>query len=318
MLTELVKRCPALPPNSKLLVLGGGFSGQHIASVARGLGAVVLCSRRKLESPGADVLFDSTTQRIPSPEDLKEVTHLISCIPPATNGDDPVIPLLGKEFEKMPLQWVGYLSTTGVYGDCQGEWVTEKKQPSPQQNRSKRRLACEKAWQKLDIPLQILRLPGIYGPGRSALESIRAGKSKMVDKPGQVFSRIHIDDIAGATMHLINLAAKGVRPNIINVTDNKPTSNIKVLEYAASLLGHSLPPVESFEVAAKQMSAMALSFWEENRRVSNQLLCKELGYSLMHPDYQSGLQDCLIQLQATSSEIIGAKVLNSQHQTFQE
>ena len=139
-----------------------------------------------------------------------------------------------------------------------------------------------------------MRLPGIYGPGRSALENIKKGNPKLIDKPGQVFSRIHVDDIAGAACHLMALAAKGERPSIINVADDVPSSNIEVLRYAASLIGASLPPVEQFAIAASQMSPMALSFWQENRRVSNQRLCKELGYSLLHPDYQSGLKDCLI------------------------
>ena len=114
----------------------------------------------------------------------------------------------------------------------------------------------------------------------------------MIDKPGQVFSRVHIDDIAGAIFHLIHLANKEKMPNIVNLADNLPTSNIEVMKFAASLLKTSLPPAEPFEIAAKQMSPMALSFWKENRRVSNNLLCNELGYSLIHPDYQSGLRDC--------------------------
>ncbi len=223
------------------------------------------------------------------------MTHLLSCIPPEANGSDPVLTSLRKELENMPLKWVGYLSTTGVYGDCKGDWVKESDFPKPKLARSKRRLACEKAWQDSGLPIQIMRLPGIYGPGRSALENIKNGRTQMIIKPGQVFSRIHVDDIAGAIFHLINLAAKGQRPSIVNVADNVPSTNLDVMRYAASLLGASLPPVEQFDIAAKTMSPMALSFWQENRRVSNQMLCNQLGYSLIHADYRSGLRDCLLQ-----------------------
>ena len=296
MLQEFVKRSAPLPPNSKLLILGGGFSGQRIAFLARSLGSKAICTRRDLNSRGADLAFDTETKIFPALDDLQEVTHMVSCIPPAINGSDPVLTHLKEELKSLPLlKWVGYLSTTGVYGDCKGEWVSEKNEPKPQQARSKRRLACEQAWQQSGFPVQILRLPGIYGPGRSALSSIRKGKSKTINKPGQVFSRIHVDDIAGATIHLINLAHKDNKPPIINIADNLPTSNIEVLRFAANLLGHSLPPPEPFESAAKDMSPMALSFWQENRKICNQMLCKELGYNLIYPDYKEGLKNCLIE-----------------------
>ncbi len=292
MLNDFVNQCKSLPSNSKLLILGGGYSGQHIAALAKSLGNEVICSRRSISSPGADCAFDSKIQKLPTNNCLANVTHLLSCIPPDANGNDPVLQNLNSKIKSMPLQWVGYLSTTGVYGDCKGEWVKESDQPKPQLKRSQIRLQCEKAWQKSGLPLQILRLPGIYGPGRSAIDNIRAGKAKMVDKPGQVFSRVHIDDIAGAIFHLIHLASEGTMPNIVNIADNHPSSNVEVMQFAASLLKTSLPPLEPFEIAAKQMSPMALSFWKENRKVSNHLLCNELGYSLVHSDYQSGLKDC--------------------------
>ena len=295
MIKDLVKQAKPLPSNSKLLILGAGFSGHHIAALGRALGTNVICTRRSSEKGGADCIFDSTTQTIPSKNILKNVTHLLSCIPPDANGQDPVLFSLEKQIADMPLQWAGYLSTTGVYGDCKGQWVNESDLPKPGLLRSKRRLACEKTWQNSGLPVQILRLPGIYGPGRSALENIRKGNLKMIHKPGQVFSRIHVDDIAGAAFHLMHLSDNGKRPAIINVADNRPSTNIEVMQFAASLLEASLPPVEKFEKAASKMSPMALSFWQENRKVNNQMLCKELGYSLIHPDYQSGLRDCLTQ-----------------------
>jgi len=293
MLTRLVNHCPSLPCGSKLLILGGGFSGQRIASVAKAQKTEVLCSRRSSKQPCADFIFDSVKGILPSKEILKDVTHLISCIPPNSNGKDPVLESFGNSLKDLPLKWVGYLSTTGVYGDSKGNWVEETDIPHPKQERSKRRLSCEIAWENSGLPIQILRLPGIYGPGRSAIESIQSGKSKMIDKPGQIFSRIHVDDIAGATYYLIDLARKGTRPKIVNIADNMPTANLEVLKFAASLIGSSLPPIEPFEIAIKKMSPMAQSFWQENRRVSNQLLCKKLGYSLIYPDYQTGLKNCL-------------------------
>ncbi len=297
MLNALIEKCKPLPSGSKLLVLGGGFSGQHIASLIRALGTKTLCSRRKIDSPGADIVFNSNsnTPQLPATEVLKGITHVISSIPPAENGEDPVLKYLNKTLQEINPKWVGYLSTTGVYGDCKGEWAKESDLPQPQQPRSQRRLACEKAWQTSGLPVQILRLPGIYGPGRSALESISKGKNKMVYKPGQIFSRIHVDDIAGAILHIIHKAAEGEFPGIINIADNMPTENTEVLRYAAELLGREIPATEHFDVASKTMSPMALSFWQENRRVSNHLLCKSLGYSLLHPDYQSGLKDCLLE-----------------------
>ncbi len=293
MLKELVKLCKPLPPKSKLLIMGGGYSGQHLAALTRALGNKVVCTRREINKPGADIVFDSATKNIPKTMDLKDVTHLVSCIPPEKDGSDPVLNLMTKNLSTMSLQWVGYLSTTGVYGDCKGNWVDENSQPQPQQERSKRRLACEEAWLNSKLPVQILRLPGIYGRGRSAIDSILKGNPKIVDKPNQVFSRIHVDDIAGAIIYLINLSQKGIRPNIINIADDLPSSNIEVLRFAASLIGQVLPDPESFEIASKAMSPMALSFWQENRKVSNKMLCKELGYKLLHPSYKSGLKDCL-------------------------
>ena len=295
MLKDFVKLCAPLPPNSKMLILGGGFSGQHIAALSRMLEVNTICSRRNIDKFGADCVFDSKNGHLPTNKDLAKVTHLISCIPPDANGNDPVLNSLKKQLLDLPLQWVGYLSTTGVYGNCNGEWVSESNPAKPEQLRSQRRLCCEQAWQASGLPVQILRLPGIYGPGRSAIKTVKRGQAKMIEKKGQVFSRIHIDDIAGSVFHLIDLASKGKKPKIVNVADNLPASNIDVLRYAASLTGISLPANEPYETAKENMTPMALSFWQENRKVSNRMLCQELGYSLIQPNYQIGLKDCLLQ-----------------------
>ena len=296
MLEAVVKQSLQFPVNSKMLIFGAGFSGQHVADAARRLGAKVCCSRRTHIKHEDDFIFNSTSKEIPPDTVLENTTHLLSCIPPDENGIDPVLRQLGDSLNQLELKWAGYLSTTGVYGDSKGAWVNEDNKPKPKQMRSIRRHECEKAWGNLNVPTQILRLPGIYGPGRSALETILNGKGRLIHKPGQIFSRIHIDDIAGAIMHLISLSGKGYSPKVINISDNLPSTNIDVLTYAATLIDKSLPSIESFEEASKTMSPMALSFWQENRRISNDLLCQELKYSLIHPNYKSGLQDCFDKL----------------------
>ncbi len=296
MIEDIVKRLDPMPSKSKLIIFGGGYSGQRIASVGRRLGVKVLCSRRKKDSKGADFVFNNDEEL--SNDIFEGATHVLSCIPPLMNGKDPVLRKLKTQLLNVKnLKWVGYLSTTGVYGDKKGAWVDENTTPNPQQERSIRRLSCEKEWLATKLPIQILRLPGIYGPGRSAFESLLNGTTKMIDKPGQVFSRIHVDDIAGAVLFLINLYSQGNNPSVVNLADNLPTNNLKVITLAAKLAKKSLPSTIPFEIAQKTMSPMALSFWQENRKVDNHLLCKKLGYSLIYPDFRSGLKNCFSQLQ---------------------
>ena len=295
MIQEIVKRSKPLPPKSKLIIFGGGFSGQRIASFARGLGVKVLCSRRNKESEGADFIFN--TEKKISNEIFEGTTHVLSCIPPLLNGEDPVLLKLKTQLlNSKNLKWVGYLSTTGVYGDTKGGWVNENTSPNPQQERSIRRFSCEKQWIETKLPIQILRLPGIYGPGRSAFESLFNGTTKMIDKPDQVFSRIHVDDIAGSVLFLINLYSQGKNPLVVNVADDLPTSNMEVITFAAKIAKKSIPLKIPFELAKKEMSPMALSFWQENRKVDNKLLCQKLGYSLIYPDFKSGLKNCFSKL----------------------
>ena len=295
MIQDFVKQLDPLPPKSKLVIFGGGYSGQRIASAWRKLGAKVLCSRRKNGSKGADFIFNADQEF--SNEILEGATHVLSCIPPLPSGEDPVLLKLKSQLlNSKKIKWVGYLSTTGVYGDSKGKWVNENTPPNPQQDRSIRRLSCEKQWLDTKLPIQILRLPGIYGPGRSVFESLLNGTTKMIDKPGQVFSRIHVDDIAGSVLFLINLYFQGKTPSIVNVADNLPANNLDVINFAAKIAKKSLPSRVPFDIAQKTMSPMAISFWQENRKVDNKLLCKKLGYSLIYPDFKSGLKDCFCQL----------------------
>jgi nucleoside-diphosphate-sugar epimerase len=295
MLSDLVNRSQPLASDARVLVLGGGYSGGHVARLLRALGTTVRCSRRSLSSPGADLIFDSTAGLIPSSSDLDGITHVLSTIPPTAEGHDPVLTHLGSQLRERPLIWVGYLSTTGVYGDRRGAWVSEEDPADPGQPRSERRHACEQAWLDSGLPVQILRLPGIYGPGRSVLNSLQTGKARRILKADQVFCRIHVDDIAGACLHLMHRAADGPGPAIVNVSDDCPAAPQDLLLYGADLLKCELPEEEPFDVASRSMSAMARSFWSENRRVRNTLLCRQLGYSLLHPDFKAGLQDCFRQ-----------------------
>ena len=295
MLSDLVNRSQPLRADARVLVLGGGYSGGHVARLLRALGTTVRCSRRHIDGSEADLIFDSATGQIPTADDLDGITHVLSTIPPTTEGQDPVLTHLGSQLRERPLIWVGYLSTTGVYGDRRGEWVSEEDPADPGQPRSERRHACEQAWLDSGLPVQILRLPGIYGPGRSVLNSLQAGKARRILKADQVFCRIHVDDIAGACLHLMHRAADGPGPAIVNVSDDCPAAPQDLLLYGADLLKCELPEEEPFDVASRSMSAMARSFWSENRRVRNTLLCRQLGYSLLHPDFKAGLQDCFRQ-----------------------
>ena len=295
MLSDLVNRSQPLRADARVLVLGGGYSGGHVARLLRALGTTVRCSRRHLDGSEADLIFDSATGQIPTADDLDGITHVLSTIPPTTEGQDPVLTHLGSQLRERPLIWVGYLSTTGVYGDRRGEWVSEEDPADPGQPRSERRHACEQAWLDSGLPVQILRLPGIYGPGRSVLNSLQTGKARRILKADQVFCRIHVDDIAGACLHLMHRAADGPGPAIVNVSDDCPAAPQDLLLYGADLLKCELPEEEPFDVASRSMSAMARSFWSENRRVRNTWVCRGVGWCLVGRGFKAGLQDCFRQ-----------------------
>ncbi|HUL07479.1 MAG TPA: SDR family oxidoreductase [Candidatus Acidoferrum sp.] len=220
------------------------------------------------------------------------VTHLLQSIPP-DEGGDPVLDLHGAALARLPqLRWFGYLSTTGVYGDRAGDWVDEQSDLQPTGERGRRRVAAEVGWSRLahaeGLPLHIFRLAGIYGPGRSALDSLRAGTAKRIIKLGQVFSRIHVADIAQV------LRASMARPHpgaVYNLCDDDPAPPWEVIEHAAELLGVPPPPAVPFEQA--QLSAMARSFYDDNKRVRNERIKGELGVRLLYPSYREGLQALL-------------------------
>ena len=283
----------ALSSKNKFLIFGGGFTGKFFASKIRSLGCIALTSTRIKNDDKKIFFFDSDINEMPSDEIFDGTTHVLSCIPPSKNGQDPVLGRLKRKLKTLNLQWAGYLSTTGVYGNTSGSWVSENDPAKPLQPRSKRRLMCEKEWLNSDLPSQIFRLPGIYGPGRSSLDSIIKNTIKVIEKPNQVFSRIHVADITGTIIYLLQNKNLLTFYPIINVADNYPCSQIEVIKYSYELLGLNMPNPIKFAEAKNILSPIALSFWEENRRISNKLLCQELGYNLIYKDYKSGIKNCL-------------------------
>jgi nucleoside-diphosphate-sugar epimerase len=274
-----------------LLCFGFGFSAQALAhKLDQKLWRITGTSRSAagaaaIAAQGFDGVIFENLKSIPS-----TVTHIVSSVPPDGQGD-PVLIRFGQELSERAkdFKWVAYLSTTGVYGDREGALVDETALLTPNTERGQRRVDAEAAWQAIpELPLHIFRLAGIYGPGRNALESIRSGTAKRVIKPGQIFSRIHVEDIAGI------LATSILRPNpgrIYNVADDEPCPPQDVITYAAQLLKRPPPPEIAFENA--ELSPMARSFYADSKRVSNARIKQELGYHLKYPNYKIGLKSLL-------------------------
>lgn len=283
---------------ARVLVLGGGYTGSRFALALQQQGvAVTLTHRRFPQEPrgGEESLsclrFDAGSDDVPTRKDLAGTTHVLVTIPPDEAGQDPVLRRLSEVLAELPLHWLGYLSTTGVYGDQDGGWVDETTPTAPILERSVARLGCELSWRQTDLPVQVFRLPAIYGPGRTPFESLRAGTARLIHKPGQVFSRIHVDDLVGALLHCIALP-DGERPPLLIVADEAPSPSSETLGYAAHLLDCKLPDVQNYAHIAPDLSPMARSFWSENRRACSLLLRKKLGYHLRYPTYREGYRAC--------------------------
>jgi nucleoside-diphosphate-sugar epimerase len=261
-----------------LTVFGGGYSGQAVAARAGAAGYRVQVVNRVL---------------IP---DLAETTHILSTVPPDPDGD-PVLRRFQAAIAAAPrLRWIGYMSTTGVYGDRQGAVVHEDTPPVPGQDRGRRRLAAEAAWCRFAgrVAVDLLRTAGIYGPGRSAFSAIRAGTATRVLRPGHVFGRIHRTDIARAILAAMGQdRAAGVR--VLHLADDEPAEPQAVMAEAARLLGQPPPPAIPFDQAFAAMSPMARSFWDEHRRVSSRLTRAALGIDWLYPSYREGLAAILIE-----------------------
>ena len=283
-----------LENQNKFLILGCGFSGDFFAKTIRKLGFTALTSSRSKNTDPNSFVFNSEKGIIPNEEIFDGVTHILSCIPPNKEGKDPVLESLKNKLQSLSLEWVGYLSTTGVYGNTKGDWVSEIDKPNPLQKRSHNRLNCEKEWIESGLPVQIFRLPGIYGPGRSTFEAIRNQKIRVISKKDQVFSRIHVADITNAIIYLLQNKDSLKFHQIINIADDEPCSQLEVIQYCYNLLCLKMPKPKLFEEAKKELSPIAQSFWMENRRVSNKLLCKTLGYKLIYKNYKMGLKNCFL------------------------
>jgi len=261
---------------SVLLSFGHGYSAQALECLLDGWEVIGTHRSREVVWPGTDMR-----------PYLDRATHLLISTAPSDAGD-PVLAELREEISKRSFEWVGYLSTTGVYGDRGGDWVDESSELRPSTKRGIARVRAEGAWAELGLPLHIFRLAGIYGPGRGPFAKVRAGTARRIIKPGQVFSRIHVEDIAQV------LKASIERPNpgaIYNVCDNDPQPPEVVIEEAARLLGLPVPEAVDFEAA--EMTAMARSFYAESKKVDNRKLSQELGVVLKYPDYKSGLRAVL-------------------------
>ncbi len=270
-----------------LLIFGLGYSVRAIATLAQQSGfAVSITSRNPQPEAGLDVIAFSAAQAT-----IAAATHIISTAAPDAQGD-PVLARYAADIAAAPrILYLGYLSTTGIYGNRDGAWVDEDTKLAPTSARGQRRLAAEQSWSEVALArrtLDIFRLAGIYGPGRSMFDDLRAGTARHVVKPGHLFGRIHVADIAqGVVTAMRRPANPGV--HIFNFTDDEPAASAQVVVEAARLLGVAPPPPLEYAQAMHAMSPMALSFWAENRRVANAKTKAALSLSWRYPTYREGL-----------------------------
>lgn len=255
----------------RLFIFGLGYSAKRIAAAFEARGWEVVSTGRD----GTLAFDDADNVRLA----LADASHVLSSVPPEGTGCDPVLDGYGGALSG---KWLGYLSSTGVYGDTGGAWVDE----SAPTGTGRRTARAEADGEWLARGARVLRLPGIYGPGRSALERVQEGRATRIDLPGQVFSRIHVEDIASAA-----LAALDTPPGAYNIADNEPCSQNAVIEHACRLLGIAPPPLLSLEEA--NLSPMARAFYAENRRIANGKAKRVLGWQPRYPSYREGLAACL-------------------------
>ncbi|CAN7596659.1 SDR family oxidoreductase [Neorhizobium sp. LjRoot104] len=279
-----------------VMIFGCGYSGHAIAEVFQSEGhrvsGTVRTAQKALELAARDIkafVFDGSPFSEELLAELREITHVVQSIPPGTEGD-PLLKLVsGRLLELCPrLEWIGYLSTVGVYGDHGGGWVTEETPGSPILGRSIERVDTEDAWTTegliADMPVASLRLSGIYGPGRNAFINLERGTARRIIKKGQVFNRIRVEDIGGAALFL----AKGNMGGIYNVTDDEPGPPQDVIVEAARLMDIEPPPEQDFETA--DMTPMARSFYGANKRVSNAKI-RSAGFQFRFPNYRMSLAE---------------------------
>jgi nucleoside-diphosphate-sugar epimerase len=258
-----------------MLIFGMGYTASRLAQALRLQGWQVTGTRRM--SAGDAVAFDDRYAILSA---LEDATHIISSVPPLAEGGDPVLRAYGEALAASKAGWIAYLSSTGVYGDAGGAWVDESAPVG--EGRRTVRADADLAWQKLRKDVRVFRLPGIYGPGRSALDRVRDGKAHRIDLPNQVFSRIHVDDIVSAV-----IASFSGPPGAFNIADDEPGSQNAVIEHACDILDLAWPPLQSIDEAG--LSPMARGFYAENRRISNRKAKRLLAWQPTYSNYKQGL-----------------------------
>lgn len=284
---------------NKLFCFGYGYSCDYLAHHLGHTGGWAVAGttrdpekRRALKERGVKAyLFDYQHPLDDPALFLGDVTHLLVSTPPDNEGD-PAFLVHGQDIAALKnLQWVGYLSSTAVYGNHDGGWVDEETEIIPDSIRGSRRARAEDQWLSLlrqyGVPVHIFRIAGIYGPGRSALDSVRAGIARRIDKPGHAFNRIHVEDIVRILVASMNRPDPGA---IYNISDDLASPSHEVIAYACELLGQPVPPLIPYSEA--DMAPIARSFYADNKRVRNDKIKKELGVSLRYPDYRAGLRAC--------------------------
>jgi nucleoside-diphosphate-sugar epimerase len=262
-----------------LFCCGFGYAASHVATHATAQGWKVQGTHR---NSGPYILNDTTP--LTDVSRLNDVTHLLVSIPPDEQGNDPALTYHGQYFATLPhLKWVGLISSTGVYGDHQGNWVDETAATIPHA-----RLSFEEKWRQLNLPLHIFRLAALYGPGRSPMDRIQAGHGQIIDKPGHYFSRIHVDDVATLLFASMQRPAPG---ECYNLADDHPATSREVMEHAYELLGLPPPPPILADDAA--LPPEMRKYYQANRRVRNDKIKKQLGIALRYPSYQEGLRQVM-------------------------
>jgi nucleoside-diphosphate-sugar epimerase len=286
--------------SKKLFCFGYGYTCDYLAHALNGadgwdIGGTTRDPDKRdfLRSKGVKAQLFDYEHPLGDPFSILEgTTHLLISTPPDDRGD-PTFAMHAADLVQIPtLKWVGYLSTTGVYGDRAGGIVDEQSEIRPNSKRGSRRVRAEQEWQSLlmnyGLPVHIFRLAGIYGPGRSALDSIRAGVARRINKPGQVFNRIHVEDIVQVLM------ASMAKPNpgaAYNLSDDDPVPSWEVITYACEILGVTPPPIIPYNEA--DMAPIVRSFYNDNKRVANNRIKEELGVTLKYPDFRKGIDACL-------------------------
>lgn len=261
---------------AKMLIFGMGYAAGHLAERLRARGWEVTGTTR--DGRAGSVAFGDAATVLAA---LRAATHILSSVPPAGEAD-PVLARYGEAIALAPATWTGYLSSTGVYGDAGGAWVDES---APVRGRRAGRNAADAAWQALRSDVRVFRLPGIYGPGRSILDRIAEGRAHRIALPEQVFSRIHVDDIAGGIVASFRGPA-----GVYNLADDEPCHQNRLVEWGCAMLGAPLPPLQTLDDAG--LSPAARAFYAENRRVANGRAKRLLGWVPRYPTFREGLAAC--------------------------